>query len=155
MIEEVCRELNNWFDTNPNDGTKNHYFGNFVIDGGMIDLSDIDIKQDQYFRIIGSVFNDGVYRYPAEGLADETFDGAVWTMAVPPAIITLSTEIDDWKAKYGTVDSVAMSPFISESFGGYSYSKSGGGAASDGNGTIQSGTWQSAFANRLNKWRKI
>jgi hypothetical protein len=154
MLEEICRELNNWFDSNPNDGTKNHYFGTFVIEDGNIDLSETDIQPSQYFRIIGSVFNDGVYQYPATGLTDETFDGAVWAMAVPPSVIALSAEIEAWQEKYGGVDSTAMSPYTSESFGGYSYSKSRGGS---GNGSVDagSGTWQSAFANRLYKWRKI
>ena len=153
MLEEICRELNNWFDTNPNDGSKNHYFGNFVIEDGAIDLSDTDIQPNQYFRIIGSVFNDGVYQYPATGLTDETFDGAVWAMAVPPSVIALSAEIEAWQDKYGGADSVAMSPFTSESFGGYSYSKSGRSGSSGAD--AGAGTWQSAFANRLGKWRKI
>ena len=153
MIEEICQELNNWFDTNPNDGSKNHYFGTFVIQDGKIDLSEVDIQPDQYFRIIGSVFNDGVYQYPTTGLTDETFDGAVWAMAVPPSVIALTAEIEAWQEKYGGVDSAAMSPFLSESFGGYSYSK---GSRSSGTGIdTGSGTWQSAFANRLHKWRKI
>ena len=136
MLEEICRELNNWFDTNPNDGSKNHYFGTFVIEDGTIDLSETDIQPNQHFRIIGSVFNDGVYQYPATGLTDETFVGAVWAMAVPG------------------VNSMAMSPYTSESFGGYSYSKSRGGSGS-GSSDSGSGTWQSVYANRLNRWRKI
>ena len=154
MLEEICRELNNWFDTNPNDGTKNHYFGTFVIEDGAIDLSETDIQPNQYFRIIGSVFNDGVYQYPATGLTDETFAGAVWAMAVPPSVIALSAEIEAWQEKYGGVDSTAMSPYTSESFGGYSYSKSRGGSG-NGSSDSGSGTWQSVYANRLNKWRKI
>ena len=165
MIEEICRELNNWFDTNPNDGSKNHYFGTFVIEDGTIDLSETDIQPNQYFRIIGSVFNDGVYKYEPEVeptkehpethrpvLTDETFSGAVWAMNVPPSFIALTAEIEAWQAKYGGVDSTAMSPFNSESFGGYSYSKSGGGSGGAG---ANSGTWQGAFASRLSKWRKI
>lgn len=152
MLEEICRELRNWFDTNPKDGSKNHYFGNFVIEDGAIDLSETNIQPNQYFRIIGSTYNDGVYQYPATGLTDETFDGAVWTMTVPPSVIALTAEIEAWQQKYGGVDSQAMSPFTSESFGGYSYSK--GGTSSSG-GTTGANTWQSAFANRLNQWRKI
>ena len=59
----------------------------------------------------------------------------------------------EWSDKYLGVDSAAMSPFNSESFGGYSYSKSGG-SSSSGNVDL-SGTWQGAFADRLNNWRKI
>ena len=40
------------------------------------------------------------------------------------------------------------SPYTSESFGGYSYTK-----ATDANGAPIG--WQKAFASRLNKWRKL
>lgn len=165
MIEEICRELNNWFDRR-SDGTDDRYFGEFVISDGVIDLSDTDIMPNQYFRIVGSRFNDGVYKYEPEVepteeqpethrpvLTDEVFNGAVWLMAIPESIIALATEIKAWQEKYGTVDSPAMSPYNSESFGGYSYSKSGTG--SSGSATGGSGTWQSVFASQLNKWRKI
>ena len=75
-------------------------------------------------------------------------------MAVPPSVIALSAEIEAWQEKYGGVDSTAMSPYTSESFGGYSYSKSRGGSG-NGSSDSGSGTWQSVYANRLNKWRKI
>ena len=152
-LEELCRELNNWFDENPRTGTKCHYFGEFTISNGGLDLTGIGIQTGQYFRIVGSVFNDGVYQYPTNYLHDETFAGAIWSMAIPKEVVDLSTEIDAWVNKYGTVDSAAMSPFTSESFGGYSYSKSSG-SGSNGSGG-GSGSWESVFASRLNKWRKI
>ena len=102
----------------------------------------LDFLQDgQYFRILGSVYNDGVYQYPAV-LTDEVFEGQIWAMRVPPAFIALSGEIDEYIAKN------AESPYTSESFGGYSYTKATG----------ESGaplTWREAFASRLNAWRKI
>ena len=147
MLTELCQELRNWFD-------KERHFGTFVIENGSIDLSEAGIQNGQYFRIVGSVFNDGVHQYPAAELKDETFDGAVWAMAVPPAVIDLSEEIDAWQAKYGGADSAAMSPFMSESFGGYSYSKTSS-SGSAGAGAGGAGTWQSVFASRLSPWRKI
>ena len=151
MISELCQELNNWFDEK-SDGTKNRYFGSFVISQGMIDLSEIDIKSNQYFRIVGSAFNDGVHKYPTSNLTDEVFDGAVWVMSIPKEVLNLAKRIEDWSEKYLTADSVAMSPFTSESFGGYSYSKSSG---SGGNGEAQALSWQRQFQSSLNKWRKI
>ena len=153
MLAELCRELKNYFDEN-SDGTRNRSFGTFTIVDGAINLADIGIKNGQYFRIVGSLFNDGVYKYPASGLTDESFDGAVWLMAVPPSGISLAAEIRAWQDKYGGTDSPAMSPYNSESFGGYSYSKSGR-TGSSGSGGDTVGTWQGAFANRLNQWRKI
>lgn len=144
MLTELCQYLKNWFD-------REHFHGKFTITDGSIDLHD-HLQSGQYFRIIGSVFNDGVHQYPSEELTDETFVGTIWAMAVPPLVIELSADIDDWIAKYGGTDSAAMSPYQSESFGGYSYSKSGGGAS---DGTSLAGTWQGVFASRLNRWRKI
>lgn len=148
MMTEICQELRNWFE-------KDRYIGKVSINGNNITVNgkNVNILTGQYFRIIGSVFNDGVHIYPSSYTVDETFDGAVWLMAVPPAVISLATEIDSWQTKYGGVDSVNMSPFNSESFGGYSYSKSGGGSSDASN--AGAGTWQSVYAKRLNAWRKV
>lgn len=137
-LYDLCAELKNFFDYE-------RRFGNFTIAGGSIDLSDF-VQAGQYFRIVGSVFNDGVYQYPAEGLTNETFRGAVWAMAVPKDIIDLLGDINAWETKYGEA---VTSPYQSESFGGYSYSKATASAGAGGT------DWQSTFANRLNKWRKI
>lgn len=142
MLTELCQELRNWFE-------RKKFFGTFTIENGQIDLPDGSLQSGQYFRIIGSVFNDGVYRHDAEELHDEVFEGAIWTMAVPPAVIDLSERISEWVTKYG--DSVS-SPYSSESFGGYSYQKANSG---QGNAASSSPTWQSTFASELNRWRKI
>lgn len=151
MLTEVCQELRNWFDRG-----LPKWIGKITIhEDGRIDYDGnnyIDLQDGQYFRIVGSVFNDGVYQYPAYDLREETFTGAVWAMAVPPAVIALCEEIGDWQKKYGGVDGVIMSPYQSESFGGYSYSKSG---STYSNGTSHALTWQGAFGTRLNAWRKI
>ena len=146
MLTELCKEINNWFEYAK-------FFGTFTIEDNMI-TGNYSLQDGQYFRIIGSVFNDGVYKFGDElDLTNETFTGAIWAMAVPKEVIALADDIKDWSDKYLGVDSAAMSPFNSESFGGYSYSKSGG-ASSSGNVDL-SGTWQGAFADRLNHWRKI
>lgn len=139
-IGDLCAELRNWFDIG-------RRFDTFTISGGSIDLSGF-VQSGQYFRIIGSVFNDGVYQYPASGLTAETFDGAVWAMAVPKDVLALLTDITNWETKYGDI---VTSPYISESFGGYSYSKS---TANSGSAD-QVADWRKTFANRLNKWRKL
>ena len=148
MLSELCGYLRNYFD-------KEKHFGDFVIENGVVSgQSDLGLLENQYIRIVGSVLNDGVYQYHAAGiedLVDESFNGAIWSLAIPKDVIALSAEIDAWRAKNEAVDSAAMSPFTSESFGGYSYSKSMGGSA---DGKIVGG-WQNAFANRLSQWRKI
>lgn len=140
MLDELCAELRNYFIKSD----KDKHYGKFTVNGDMFSPS-LDFLQDgQYYRIVGSVFNDGVHQYPSPELTDETFDGAVWAMSVPPAVIELSEEIKAF------VDSDAgkPSPYTSESFGGYSYSK-----ATDENGVAAG--WQTVFAKRLNKWRRI
>jgi len=150
ILTEICQHLRNWFDRN-----QKKYHGEIrILDGELIiPDSKFTLQDGQYYRIIGSVFNDGVHCYNSESLIDENeFEGSVWSMAIPPALIALASEIEVWQAKYGDVESTAMSPYNSESFGGYSYSKSSGSSAS---GTAGGASWQSVFANRLNAWRKI
>lgn len=147
MLNELCNELNNWFD-------KDRIFGVFkIVDGELTEMSDT-LQDGQYFRIVGSVFNDGVYEYPTTSLKDEEFDGAVWVMAVPPSVVTLAEEIEGWQNKYGGVDSQAMSPFQSESFGGYSYTKKSGSSSNSGT-NAKLGSWQDAFSAKLNRYRRI
>ena len=138
MLTEICAELRNWFVVP--DGV---HIGTYTISGGSIAPLDF-LQEGQYFRIVGSVFNDGVYQYPATSLTDEVFEGAVWAMSLPPDLIALSAEIEE----YNKSDAGKASPFTSESFGGYAYTK-----ATDANGAPIG--WQKAFASRLNKWRKL
>ena len=147
MLTELCQELRNWFE-------RKKFFGTFTIESGQIDLPDGSLQSGQYFRIVGSVFNDGVHKYEpesenAESLTDEVFEGAIWAMAVPPSVVDLSERISEWVTKYG--DSVS-SPYSSESFGGYSYQKASSG---QGDAASSNPTWQSTFASELNRWRKI
>ena len=142
MLSEVCRYLNNWFDVE-------RLFGEFSISDG--NITGVDLQNGQYFRIIGSVFNDGIYKYPAEDLTDETYDGAVWALAIPKEVEALSDEIDAWQTRYLSADSAALSPFTSESFGGYSYTK---GSTSGGQNAGGDWTQVSGFTSRLNGWRK-
>lgn len=145
MLSSLCQELKNWFDRGqPRIG------GAFEIsDGKITDIAFMDVIQtNQYFRIVGSVFNDGVYKYTDDlVLTDEIFVGSIWLMAVPKDVIDLSNEIDAWIEKYGEE---ARSPYLNESFGGYSYTKRG-----SGNDSSDASSWQSVFAAQLNKWRKI
>lgn len=142
MLTELCQELKNWFDRERHTGTFTIADGNITADF---------LREGQYFRIMGSVFSDGVHQYPAAGLPSETFTGAVWALAIPAPVIALDEEITAWREKYEATDSAAMSPFTSESFGGYSYSKSSGNSGDGSSGR----SWQTAFAPRLNMWRKI
>lgn len=153
MLTDLCQELKNWFDR---DLPK--YFGAFSIHDNQvfyinyanaeISLSDLGLAKNQFFRIVGSKFNDGVVKYDAitlQNLTEEEFRGAVWFMAIPPSVLILDKRIEDWKAKY---EDTTTSPYISESFGGYSRTLA---KSSDGSSV----TWQKAFKSDLNRWRKI
>lgn len=131
-VGEMCASLHNYFavDIVP---------GEYTVNDGEITLP--FLAAGQFFRVVGSVFCDGVYRYGDKLPADETFDGAIWALAIPPALEDLAAEIEAWKEKNAEV---INSPYQSESFGGYSYTK-----GSD------SASWQGAFAKRLNRWRKL
>lgn len=137
MLTELCQELRNWFDVD-------RHYGDFEIVDGALSVS--FLQSGQYFRIIGSVFNDGVHQYPDATLNDETFSGSVWALAIPAEVVNLSNEMAAWETQYGAS---AASPYQSESFGGYSYSKASG---SSGSGTAS--VWD-VFRARLNQWRKI
>lgn len=149
MLTQICLYLRNWFDEN-----QPKFISKFRIeDGVLISYNDEDmgIKEGQYYRIIGSVFNDGVHQHPADDLQDEIFDGAVWLMAVPKDVLDLADEISAWQDKYGEIDSENMSPYQSESFGGYSYSKTSGSVS----GASIVPTWQAVFATRLRRYKKL
>lgn len=132
MLETVLMYLNSWFVVSRYDDT-------YTIEDGGITLP--FLVDGQYFRIVGSLFNDGVYQYPAE-LTDETFDGSVWAMAIPKALLSTVKEITAWQAKNGD-----SGPYTSESFGGYSYSK-----ATNSKGMAVG--WRDVFAAQLSPWKK-
>ena len=132
MLETVLMYLNNWF-------VMGRYDDTYTIEDGGITLP--FLVDGQYFRIVGSLFNDGVYQYPAE-LTEETFDGSVWALAIPKALLSTVEEITAWTAKNGD-----SGPYTSESFGGYSYSK-----ATNSKGLAVG--WRDVFAAQLAPWKK-
>lgn len=132
MLETVLMYLNNWFVVGRYDDT-------YTIEDGKLTLP--FLVNGQYFRIVGSLFNDGVYQYPAE-LTDETFDGSVWALAIQKALLSTVEEITAWTAKNGD-----GGPYTSESFGWYSYSK-----ATNSKGLAVG--WRDVFSAQLAPWKK-
>lgn len=143
MLEEVLNHTHNWFRVR--DSVNGIYSGTYTIEDGEIALP--FLQNEQYFRIIGSTFNDGLHCYgPAmECLEDETFTGAVWALAIPQEVVKLAAEMEEWDAKNGAAVS---GPYQSESFGGYSYSKH-----TNGNGGAVT-VWDT-FRARLKPYQKI
>lgn len=140
MLENVLSHLKNWF-LIP-DGV---HGGTYTIENSTLILP--FLQDGQYYRICGSIFNDGLHKYGdvADILTDEKFTGTIWALAIPKAVIDLAEEIKAWESKNGET---SRNPYNSESFGGYSYAK-----ATD-TATGGAVTWQTAFRVPLNQWRK-
>ena len=86
------------------------------------------------------------YKYDANlELVDETFNGTIVALKPPKAFIDLVTEITAYQYDFGS----KVTPYTSESFLNYSYTKATG---TDGTGQI---TWMDAYRKRLNQWRKL
>lgn len=148
MLSRLCAELKNYFLAHRESDI---HGGAFTIASGSIESLPF-LLDGQYYRIVGSVFNDGVHKYGDESdtLKDETFNGAIWAMSVPPEIVELAAEIEAWNTANGAT---LNSPYQSESFGGYSYAiKSGGSSSGAGDGVFG---WQEQFADRLRPYRKL
>ena len=152
MLQEICEHIHNYF-------VSSNQQAEYAIADGAISPAPA-LKEGQRFLIAGSDLNDGVYTWRADGikndddtagagLADEVFSGAVCGLSIPPQLVALSAEISEWVAKYGDV---INSPYQSESFGGYSYSKASGSGAA---GSSPTAGWQEVFAGRMNRWRKV
>lgn len=154
MLTELCGYLKNWFEVNK-------LYGDFAITDNHVTYADgteLPLQDGQYFRVIGSIFNDGVYissflnsgdsAESPENMRNEEFNGSIWLLAIPQDVIAIADEISAWRAKYEGEDSAMLSPYTSESFGGYSYSK-----GNDANGSMTS--WQTAFNSRLSNYRKV
>ena len=141
MLEQVLDHIHNYFYTG--DAIK----GTFTITGGALTLD--GVQNNQYYHITGSVFNDGIHKYPSTDLTNETFTGTIYPMAVPKTVLNLVEEISDWVDEYGDV---MDSPYQSETvIGVYEYQRA---TMNQRNGESVS-DWQSVFQKRLNAWRKV
>lgn len=145
-LTELCQELRNWFE-------RERYSGTFEIKNGEFVGTNVPpVQEGIYFRICGSWFNDGIHQYPDSDMRSESFTGSVWLLSIPAPVLQLAEEINAWRAKYEAADSAAMSPYMSESFGGYSYQKGSALSSSDTSGAV---SWKRTFAGRMNAWRKL
>ena len=143
MIGQMCAECKNYFIQKNVDI---HYGYYTISEGSIMPVS--FLLDGQYYRIVGSVLNDGVYKHGTDDteLQDEEFYGAVWSMRVPKDFIELSEEIEAWQ----TANADALnSPYTSESFGGYSYTKASG---ENGSGSY---TWKDQFKSKLDRYRRL
>lgn len=135
MLEYVLSSLYNWFDVKRD-------YGEFTISGGSLDVD--GMLDGQYFRIVGSVLNDGLHKWPADDLHDEVFVGEIWSLAIPDAVIRLTGEMGEWVKEHPV-----GAGYTSESFGGYSYS------LPTNSQTGQAANVYDVFRSQLNQYRKL
>lgn len=145
ILEQVLYHLHNWFGRASISAT-----GCTIADGALPASIASSMVEGAWYRIEGSLLNDGLHKHPADDLQDETFDGTITMLAIPKALLLVVEDIGAWQTANGeTVDG----PYASESFGGYSYTLRSDGSSGAGGGGLSG--WRLAFRDRLNPWRKI
>lgn len=150
LMTEICSNVRNYFaPTSKKDDLSYIHHGDYTIKDSTISGTDF-LLPNQYFRITGSVLNDGVYRNTPDdlqSLEDETFKGAIWEMTVPKSFIELCRDIQKFNSK---VDELCLidKGYASESFGGYSYSLSS-------NAPAYMTEWQKRIKSNLNSYRRL
>jgi hypothetical protein len=145
MLTRICRYLKNWF-------VVKTYLGNIAVSEGKIycNGSEIEMQEGQRFALVRTHYVYGAYSYGDE-IEDYEFEGAVWIMDVPADVLDVAVRMTEWEAANGGVDSQAMSPYQSESFGGYSYAK-----GLNSKGKVGSSVFDNAeFAAVLSPFKKI
>lgn len=115
------------------------HFDGHPITGGKIQLP--DMWDGEYYLIEGSHRNDGIHVYGDADLLPENFSGVCTRLDIPREVLEKWKKINEHQIKH---QEQIYSPYQSESFGGYSYSKTAGGCG-----------WKSVFAEELKPWRKL
>lgn len=138
-LYELLMYLRNFFT-----GDKWEFFGEEITDKR---LPLPGLENGDYYLIEGSRRNNGIHVYGNSDLRNETYTGIVTEVCVPAELLALLDEINAWQEKNGEA---VQSPYQSESFGGYSYTKASGNSASG-----ESTSWRTVFGPRLRAWRKI
>lgn len=150
MLQRLCNHVHNYFVSTRHQGT-------YTISGGTLSLD--WPKDGQRIWIYGSELNDGIYTFKSNGyfnddgdtavtLKDEEFTGTICGLKIPPEFDKINQEINEWMGKFYDI---TMSPFLSESFNGYSYTQKGGYLANRNTGAL---SWEYYFKERLDPYRK-
>ena len=141
-LTTVCRSIRNYFYQHVNNNAVIFQCGKFKIQDGSISPS-IELIEGQYYRIVGNIMNNGIYKYGSENFVrDEEFNGYMIPLSIPDDFLDIVADI-----KAILESKTDNSNVISESFAGYSYQ-----LATDDKGTPLS--WQDVFAAKLNPYRR-
>lgn len=136
MLRTIMRANHNFFEESA------PYTGRFSISEGAITLPE-ELPCGAYIAIEGSRWHDGIYETPAHfSMPDEVFTGKVWVLHPPAEFLALAEAIENYNEK------MTATPYVSESFGGYSYQ-----IATGKNGAALS--WQEAFASQMKPYYRM
>jgi hypothetical protein len=147
LLEEVLYHIHNWFIR-----SQWRVSECAISEGALPEAAASAIPQGAFYRVEGSLLNDGLHRMGEDALEDETFSGRISLCVIPKALLSVVEEIEAWQEKYGEqVDG----PLKSESFGGYKYTLKTAFDYGLGYGAQPQGGWRLAFRDRLNPFRKM
>ena len=135
MLYEVMQHCKNFF-------PKKYFEGTFEVKDGLLRLP--EETACRYMLVEGSALSDGVW-YIYDTLEDEVFTGVVTLLAPPKSFLDLVKDIEEWRTSN---EPGTLTPYASESFGGYSYTR-----ATNGSGKAVS--WHDVFSSRLKIWRML
>jgi hypothetical protein len=145
ILEEVLDHIHNHFERD----SQSFPVTDCAIENGSLPES-VQIPSGAWYMIDGSWLNDGLHLHPATDLADEVFSGTITVMRIPRPLLRVVEDISAWQLANGAA---ADSPYQSESFGGYTYTKKSDSASQNGSGGLTG--WRLAFRDRLSTWRKM
>ena len=149
LVGDIMKSVNNYFEVSYVDRT-------FTIDEDGV-LSDSEwLHSGQWIAVTGSIFHNGVWRIIDSRLSAltldntdsvpllpaETFDGRIWSLALPAGFVSGCKKIDAYAAK------TPVGAVASESFGNYSHSYMKGATG----GIL---TWNEAFRKTLDTYRHM
>lgn len=134
-VPELCEFTHNYFDREDEPISGTFAFEPDTVPDGVVN--------GQYFRVIGSIFNDGVHKAGDADLTAETFTGRVQPMRVPPAFVALALTITEYDKAIP-----AGGKYTSQSFNGWS-----GTLASGSDGLPATGI--DRYRTEINRWRKL
>lgn len=164
-IESLCAEAHNYFETSKE-------INDYAIENGIISLP--FLSENQFFRIVGSKFNDGIYIYSENFIIrDATWEDVLsdhpdwkalsekdWGNIKHYALTDEEFHGGIWPMRmpraflslakevheYNLSEASKPSPYASENISGhYSYTK----------GSPSDNAWQNVFRSKLNRWRKV
>lgn len=144
MLEKVLYHLHNWF------VRERLELGDASISDGQLPEEAAEaVPVGAYYRIQGTLLNDGLYLRGEEELRDEESDMVVSVLAIPRPLLSLVDEIDAWQQKNGAATD---GPYYQEQFGDYKYTLKGFSTYGSANGIDG---WRLAFRDQLTPFRKM